>query len=294
MAAWATRTSVLHSPANTGPAYPLVPLVLTVHDLIPLESAPNAPETRVWMSRVRAAVRKARHIVTPSAYSKQQLVEHLVVPSEKITVNPWAPDGNARQITDADELNRVRRKYNLAPDESYVFGFGADDPRKNTGRILEAWAGMPPAVRDKHALLLVGIQEPSLSRFREQARARLCGARVLLHGFADEADLPALLSGSTALCYPSLREGFGLPILDAFVCETPVLTSDATSLPEVAGDAAVFVDPNQPTSIRDGLVRLLEDVGLRRELVARGRDRLQYYTWERCAECLARVLEQTA
>jgi alpha-1,3-rhamnosyl/mannosyltransferase len=269
-------------------------MVLTVHDLIPLEIAPAAPETRSWARRVGAAARKARRLITPSAYSKRQLVERLGLPAKKITVNPWAPDGNVRRVTEPYELDRVRRKYGLPPDESYVLGFGADDPRKNTGRILEAWASMPRALREKHSLLLVGIKEPALSRFRGQARTLFDRDRVLLHGFAAEADLPALLSGSTALCYPSLTEGFGLPILDAFVCETPVLTSDATSLPEVAGDAAVLVDPKQPTSIRDGLVRLLEDEGLRRELVARGRERLQHYTWERCAECLAGVLEQAA
>jgi glycosyltransferase involved in cell wall biosynthesis len=269
-------------------------MLLTVHDLIPLEMTPDSAKTSMWAKRVGAAARKARRLVTPSDYSKRQLIERLGVHGDKITVNPWAPDGKMHRVVDRDALQRVRQKYGLAPEGPYVFGFGAEDPRKNTANILEAWFGLPPSLQESCCLLLVGIQEPVLSRFREQVRARAGGGRVLLNGFADEADLPALLSGSAALCYPSLSEGFGLPILDAFVCETPVLTSDATSLPEVAGDAAVLVDPNQPASIRDGLVRLLEARQLCGELVARGRERLRNYTWERCAECLVQVLEQAA
>ena len=291
LAAWTAGASALHCPANTGPVHPLVPMVVTVHDLIPLEMNPDAPSTRSWLGRVTAAARKARHLVTPSEYSKRQLVARLDIPNEKITVNPWAPDGNLRRVTDAAGLKRVRQKYALPPDKPYVFGFGADDPRKNTLNILKAWQALPRAVQESHCLLLVGIQEPALSRFREQVRGRAVMDHVLLHGFADEADLPALLSGGAALCYPSLNEGFGLPILDAFACETPVLTSTTTSLPEVAGDAAVLVDPRQPGSIRDGLVRLLVDEGLRRELVASGRERLRFYTWERCSDCFAQVLE---
>jgi glycosyltransferase involved in cell wall biosynthesis len=293
-AAWTARCNVLHCPANTAPCHPLAPMVLTVHDLIPLETAPEAPETRLWERRVRTAVRKARHVLTPSAYSKRQLIGRLDVPQEKVTVNPWAPDSKLRRVTDAGELSRVRRKYGLSPNEPYVFGFGADDPRKNTRRQIEAWKALPSSLQNHYVLLLVGIQEPALSRFREQVNGEPKTGRILLHGFAHEDDLSALLSGSTALSYPSLSEGFGLPVLDAFACETAVLTSSTTSLPEVAGEAAVLVDPTDARSIRDGLMRLLGDEEFRGGLIARGRERLHSFTWEYCAERAAQVLEQVA
>src|SRR5581483_6679005 len=128
----------------------------------------------------------------------------------------------------------------------------------------EAYAGIVPALRKEHRLLLVGIQEQALLEFRAIADQFGVAGQVVLHGFADEADIPALLSGATVLCFPSRSEGFGLPILDAFVCRTAVLTSNRTSLPEVAGDAAILVDPDDVESIRDGLARMLSDQELGR------------------------------
>jgi glycosyltransferase involved in cell wall biosynthesis len=289
VAALTSGADVLHAPFNTGPRLPLAPMVLTLHDLIPLEISPDAPDTRRWLRRVRAAVRAARCVVTPSEYSKRQIVERLAVAPEKVTVNYWAPDRGTRRVADPDELDRVRRKYGLRPGERYAFGFGASDPRKNTCRLIEAYAGLPAGLSAEVRLLLVGIQEPSLTEFRALAGRLGVGDRAVLHGFADEADLPVLLSGSDALCYPSRSEGFGLPVLDAFACEAAVLAANRTSLPEVAGDAAVLVDPDEVDSIRDGLARLLSDNDLRRRLVANGRERLQLFSWERCADTIAQV-----
>ncbi len=294
LAAWTSGATVLHCPANTGPSRPLTPLVLTVHDLIPLEIAPNAPTSRLWMRRVSAAVRKARHIITPSNYSKRLLIEHFGVSSEKITVNPWAPDRKLCRLTDVNELNRVRRKYGLRSNEPYIFAFGAEDPRKNTRLLIEAYAGIVPALRKEHRLLLVGIQEQALLEFRAIADQFGVAGQVVLHGFADEADIPALLSGATVLCFPSRSEGFGLPILDAFVCRTAVLTSNRTSLPEVAGDAAILVNPDSKEAIGDGLETLLSDESLRQKLVARGSERVRQFSWERVAETVAGVFEQVA
>jgi glycosyltransferase involved in cell wall biosynthesis len=139
----------------------------------------------------------------------------------------------------------------------------------------------------------VGVQEAALARFRDKARS-LGVAEGSVRGFADEDDLPALLSGAALLCYPSLAEGFGLPILDAFVCKTAVLTSTTTSLPEVAGDAALLVDPTDTLTLRAGLERLLSSEEARNDLVARGWRRVKEFSWERCAECVALVLEKAA
>lgn len=112
--------------------------------------------------------------------------------------------------------------------------------------------------------------------------------------FAAEADIPALLSGATALCYPSLSEGFGLPVLDAFECGTPVITSSTTSLPEVTGDAGLLVDPTDVEAIRAAMHRLACEPALAEELRARGRERLKQYSWDRCAATAAGVLAAAA
>jgi alpha-1,3-rhamnosyl/mannosyltransferase len=290
-AAVACGATVVHAPANTGPRFPLRPLVVTVHDLIPLEIAPDAPETHVWLKKVRTAVGAARRVITPSEYSKGRVVEVLGVPAERITVNPWAPDRGTTRVEDGAELDRVRVKYGLRPGERYAFGFGASDPRKNTARLIQAYAGIPAAVRRECRLLLVGVQPPKLDEFRCLADKLGVSGDVLLHGFADEADVSALLTGSTALCFPSRSEGFGLPILDGFLCRTAVLCGNKTSLPEVAGDAAVLIDPDDVDSLRDGLHALLTDDGLRQRLIARGAERLAGYTWEKVADTAAGVFE---
>jgi glycosyltransferase involved in cell wall biosynthesis len=292
LAALTSRADVLHAPANTGPRFPLAPMVVTIHDLIPLEISPDSPASRLWLKRVRAAARAARRVVTPSEYSKRQIVEKVGVPPEKVTVNHWAADRNTRRVNDPDELGRVRRKYGLAARQRYVFGFGASDPRKNTRLLIEAYARLPRGLTREVRLLLIGIQGAALAEFRALAGQFGVGGRAALHDFADEADLPALLSGADVLCFPSRSDGFGLLILDAFQCETAVVTGNRTSLPEVAGDAAVLVDPDDVASIRDGLAQALSDEGLRRRLAARGRERLRLFTWERCADAIAQVFEE--
>jgi len=293
-AAAQARASVLHAPANMGPHLPIVPLVVTIHDLIPLDVVEHPEITRRWMNRVGRGARQARRILTPSAFTKGRLVQHFGVAAEKVIVNQWAPDSTCVRVEDPVAVERVRARYGLAPGQHYVFGFGASDPRKNTRRIIEAWAGLPGGVRDELGLLLVGLQEPALTESRALLSALVPGGGWSLMGFADEADLPALMTGATALCYPSLSEGFGLPILDAFACATPVITSCTTSLPEVAGDAAILVEPSSVEAIRQAMF----DVGTRPELAAslraRGAARLQLFSWDRCAETAAGVLVEAA
>ncbi len=291
-AAWVARADVLHCPANTGPAWSRVPVVLTVHDLIPLELAPDDPESVRWAGRVRLAAGRARHVLTGSEYSKGELVRVLGLAPDKITVTPWAPAAHVRRVTDPAELARVRREYGVAPGERYVFGFGAADPRKNTARLVRAFAGLPAGARDGVRLVLVGIQPGALSGFQKLAAEAGVSDRTTLSGFAAEDDLPALLSGAAVLGFPSVSEGFGLPLLDAFTCGAAVLTGDRSSLPEVAGDAAVLVDPTSDGAVRDGLHALLTDDRLRETLVARGLVRAREYTWERTAALVAGVFER--
>lgn len=292
LAARMARAQVLHCPSQRGPRYPLKPMVVTIHDVIPLEMSPESPQVSAWGRGVAASARKARHILTPSEYSRRQIIEWFGISPQKITVNYWAPDKHCRKVTDPVQLQRVRVQYGLRSEQPYVLAFGASDPRKNTQRILQAWAGLPASLRAEYGLLVVGIQEPALTAFRKQADDFGLQRGCFLHGFADENDIPALLSGATVLCYPSLSEGFGLPVLDAFVCDTAVMASNTTSLPEIAGDAAVLVNPHEVEAIQSGLQRLLLGKTLRMELISRGRGRLKHFTWEGCVDSAARVLAE--
>jgi glycosyltransferase involved in cell wall biosynthesis len=198
------------------------------------------------------------------------------------------------RVDDPSEIDRVRVRYGLSAGRPYVLAFGAADPRKNTRRILRAWAGLDLGVRERTGLLIVGLQGPILEELRAEARAIAPEGACVLAGFAEESDLPALMSGAEALCYPSLSEGFGLPVLDAFACGTPVLTSTTTSLPEVAGEAALLVDPMDTDAIREALRQMVTRPDVRETLRARGTERLELFSWERCAKTAASVLAEAA
>ena len=290
-ARWA-GVDVLHCPANRAPRWPIVPMVVTIHDLIPLDSDTGDKAASRWWRNVTRAAKNARRIITPSQFTRENIVNRLHVQSDKVVVNHWAPDRGCQRVTDADRLARIRSQYGLDAGRPYVFGFGAADPRKNTRGILMAWAKLPGAMRQAYQLLLVGIDETAMEPLRTQVQRLGIADSCVLAGFADEADLPVIVSGATAMCYPSLSEGFGLPILDAFVCRTAVLTSSTTSLPEVAGDAAVLVAPDDPAAIADGLMRLLDDEALRAHLVARGAERVETFTWPACGRRVSAVLEE--
>jgi glycosyltransferase involved in cell wall biosynthesis len=294
LAARAARADVLHCPANTAPQWPLVPMVVSIHDLIAIETAPDASGARVWRRRLAGAATRARGVLTPSHYSKQRIIRELRVPEPKITVNQWAPDESCRKVTDTAVLDRTRHKYGLAAGQEYVFAFGASDPRKNTERIILAWAGLEPNVRAGFPLLMVGLPSDAVTRYRDLARSSAPEGSWSINGFADEGDLPALLSAAAVLCYPSLNEGFGLPVLDAFVCETAVVTSDTTSLPEVAGDAAVLVDPRDVCAITAAIQSVVTRPGVRADLQRRGAERVRQFSWQRVARTAGDVFAACA
>jgi glycosyltransferase involved in cell wall biosynthesis len=294
IAARQVRASVLHCPANDAPWRPLTPTVLTIHDLIPLEIAPNSLETKRWVRRVRRSACVASKILTPSGYSRRAIMEHLAIPEHRITVNHWAPDRGCKRIESEPEISKIRIEYGVTEEFPYILAFGAADPRKNTKGILKAWELVDADIRAHARLIIIGLQPAALDRFQKMAAEMFPDGSCLLHGFAKEQDLTALISGATALCYPSLSEGFGLPILDAFICGTPVITSSTTSLPEVAGDAALLVDPEDPQDIARALKEMLTSPAVRDRLRIAGFARVAKFSWERCAATVAVVLESAA
>ncbi|OWK40447.1 glycosyltransferase family 4 protein [Fimbriiglobus ruber] len=293
LATGASRADVFHAPAGLAPRFPLAPLVTTIHDLIPLDTRPNDPDVQVWAGNVRRAARRARRILTVSQHARSRIVDLLGVDPAKISVVQWGTNFISEQ-SDSIDGNPIRERYGIPPAVDYVLHFGMADPRKNTARVLDAWAALPAAVREAALLVVVGLQGAARDQFTEAARRLGIVDRVRLHGYAPEEDVRGLLAGATVLCYPTLYEGFGLPVLDGFAAGVPVLTGNLTSLPEVAGDAALVVDPTDTAAITAGLARLLTDADLRAVLVERGRRRVRAFTWAAAADEIAAVFEAAA
>ncbi len=180
----------------------------------------------------------------------------------------------------AEEVEAVKRRHGIA--SSYVLTFVTSHPRKNAARVVAAWTALPDWVHREYQLVVVGIRGVTPSD----------DARVRYLVDVPEDDMPALTTGAAAMCYLSLSEGFGLPVLEAFSCGTPVIASSTSSLPEIAGDAAVLADPASPPAIQDAIVRVLSSADLRGELRERGLARATLFDWRDCAEAYAQIFEE--
>jgi len=290
LAAWREGADVLHCPANTCPEWMPVSTVVTIHDLIPLDMPGERPahEIKRFEQSVRAACSRAARIITPSNYTAERLVREFNASRDNITVNPWPADSSVARVA-AEQWDAVLARHGVA--RPFMLHFGAADPRKNTLGLIEAWAELAPELRKNWKLLIVGLNELALDQFSAFAAMRNVAGSIVFRGFADEADVPTLLSAAGALAFPSLSEGYGLPILDAWATQTAVLTSNVTSLPEVAGDAALLVDPSRPAAVADGLTRLMTNQTLREDLIHRGVKRRAPLTWSAAAERFATAIE---
>jgi glycosyltransferase involved in cell wall biosynthesis len=293
LAAWRDGADLLHCPANLCPMWMPVPTLVTIHDLIPLDMPSGRPggELRQFEQSVKTACRRASGIVTPSSYTRDRLINEFAGDPDHITVNHWAPDRSVRLVEDA-ERSPVLMRYGI--DKPFALHFGAPAPRKNTRRVIESWAMIGSKARQCYQLLIVGLDGDSLAKAQQRVNNLGIADSVRLRGFADEADLPTLLSAARVLLYPSLSEGFGLPILDAWQTGTAVLTSNTTSLPEVAGDGAVLVDPTDPRQIATRTLRLMRDAVLRHHMNTISATLVQAFTWPATAERFIHAVERAA
>ena len=261
--------------------------VVTIHDLGYLRfPAAHTPAHRLYL-RVSTlwSARAASHLIAVSAATRDDLVRHAHVRPEKISVVHHGLSSRFRPVEDQAAIAQVRSRYRI--DGEYFLYVGTVQPRKNLVRLIEAFAQDGSPIPQ----LVIAGKKGWLAEPIERRAAELgIAGRVRFAGDVADADLPALLGGALAFVFPSLYEGFGMPVLEAMACGAPVLTSTTSSLPEVAGDAALLVDPEDTAAIAAGLVRLATDPALRAELRARGLAQAARFTWDRCAVETLQVL----
>ncbi|MCZ6654630.1 MAG: glycosyltransferase family 1 protein, partial [Planctomycetota bacterium] len=259
---------LLHCPANSCPRFRATRVVSTIHDLIPLKLSDPAMngEAQRFRNRVRRCLARSERVIAVSESTKQDLISDLGGDPDRIDVITWAADSACTPVRDEAELARIRARYNITG--RYLLAFSGRSRRKNAEGMIRGFARLPAEVRRAVQFVLIGV-EPIAQRggLTELIGELKIAGNCAVFGFAPEEDIAPLLSGADALAFCSLYEGFGLPILDAFRCETAVLTSKVSSMPEVAGEAAVYCDPSDCGSIAEGMTRLLRDADLRDLLV---------------------------
>ena len=280
---WAEDVALLHSPVNVQPLFLPCKGVVTVTDLSFMvfpESFRNSQ--RLYQSLfTRLSVRRASHVIAISASTAQDLTRFFGVPAERITVTFPGVDAAYQPVQDGSRLASFRRLRDLP--EKFILFVGTFEPRKNLLTLLQAYAKFRRQTKRDYKLVLGGgmgwLYQPVFAAVEE---LELQGD-VIFPGFIPEDELPLWYNAADVFVYPSLYEGFGLPPLEAMACGTPVIVSDVSSLPEVVGDAALLVDPHKPDEWAAALSLLCRDVDLRTDLVSRGLERAQEFSWTRMA-----------
>jgi glycosyltransferase involved in cell wall biosynthesis len=279
-AALRKRLDVLHSLANGGPPVtPRVSRVITLLDLIWLHQqeawdSPRAIRNLAFFSRISAST--AHRVITISNAARDDLVAHFDIPSEQVDVTPLG----VRVPDRVQPVPHLRVRLELG-EEPLVLCVAQKRPYKNLRALIQAIADLAdqPAT-----LVLPGASTPHEAELRALADELKIASRVRFLDWVSEADLEGLYREATCFVLPSLIEGFGLPVLEAMARDLPVACSSRPSLPEVVGDAALLFDPEDQAAVSAAVRRLLTDDALRSDLVARGRERVRLFTWERTAE----------
>lgn len=285
---------LLFVPAHVLPLWSPRRSVVTIHDLGYLhfpEAHPSAQRLYLRVSTLWNA-RRASHVLAVSEATKRDIVVHCGVRPDKISVVYLGVGERFRPASDPERLGVVMDRYGIA--QPYLLYVGTIQPRKNLLRLIEAWSRFLAGRSESSPMLVIAGKQGWLTEAINRRVGELqVSDHVRFTGYIADEDLPALIGGALGYLLPSLYEGFGLPLLEAQACGTPVLTSRVSSLPEVAGDAAVYVDPLDVASIAAGIARLVDDDALRADLRRRGLERVPAWSWERTARETLAILERT-
>jgi len=267
--------------------------VLTVCDLVFREH----PETVKFLTKIslnlhfRRSVNRADLIITVSDFTKKQLLSYYPeLCNKRIEKVLIGVDTNFYKKQETDVVNKILSKYNI--DGDYILYLGTIEPRKNLVRLIEAYAGVIKTDKDAPLLVIAGMKGWLYGNIFKTVKQLGMEKNVVFTEYIPDSDKPALLSGAKMFCFPSLYEGFGMPPLEAMACGTPVLTSNTSSLPEICGDAAFYIDPFSVSEIEHGIRTLCHDEELRTELIKKGRERVKLFAWDVIAEQLYGLYEE--
>ncbi|NPV70661.1 MAG: glycosyltransferase family 4 protein [Firmicutes bacterium] len=288
-AAWWLRFDLLHMPAFAVPPFVPCPVVVTVHDLAYLTHPEWCREETVsYLSRrVPRALRKASAVITPSAFVRDEVVRCFGVPTERIhpILHGVSP---AFRVLPKEEVTDTRQEMGLP--ERFLLYVGTIEPRKNLLGLIQAF-GQAVAQGLDHSLVIAGAKGWKCTDIYALPRQLGLEHRVLFPGYVPGNLLPALYNAATIFVYPSLYEGFGLPVLEAMACGTPVVASNVSSLPEVVGEAGILVNPLDKDELASAILVLASNEGMRQDLSRKGLEWAAQFSWERTAQETVRVYE---
>jgi glycosyltransferase involved in cell wall biosynthesis len=293
---------ILHCTSNTAPVNCGIPLVVTLHDIIYMESSyarilkgsgtayqkfGNAYRKLV----VPRVIKKSRKIITVSHFEKNRIGEFFCMKGDnRLTAVYNGVSEHFKPITNKAELLRVKSKYCL-PDH-YFFFLGNTDPKKNTKNTLKAFSDFIKQTGKDYKLVMLDYDRSELGKLLEDIEDESLINRIILTGYVINTDLPSIYCQSDVFLYPSLRESFGIPMLEAMACGVPVITSNTSSMPEVAGTAAFIIDPFKPEEITAALIKILNDKILNADLISKGYEQAVKFSWKAMAQSVLEIYSE--
>jgi len=271
-----------------------IPFVVTVHDLAIIKEPETYKYSRVvyWRRLFQHAIQKSSYVVAISQTTRNDLIELMDVSPEKIKVVYNGVSAQFKPVENTNILMRVAKKYCLP--EKFLLFVGLFSPRKNIAGILRAFSILKNEYQIPHRLVMVGEKGWRYRADLELVQSFGLEKQVFFPGFVEDEDLPAVYNLADVFVFPSLYEGFGLPVLEAMACGIPVVTSNISALPEVVGKAGILVNPHEPEEIATGIHRLISNKKLSSELAKAGLKRSRHFLWENAARELLKVFREIA
>lgn len=287
------QIDLLHCTANTAPLSLSVPLILTLHDIIYLENVDfkgTAYQNLGNLYRkyiVPKIVKKAELILTVSEFERKNIMEHLQLPESKVQVLYNGVSQQFHNEYTSHQVGEFRAAHHLP--ENYILFLGNTAPKKNTPNVIRAFVEYCLTEKDAISLVLLDYKKELVEKQLEKLKQPQVIKKIIFPGYIQHHQIPLMYNAASIFLYPSLRESFGLPILEAMACGVPVITSTTSSMPEIAGDAAELVDPFNHLPIANAMKKLLHDDFIREEYIKKGLQRVKNFTWKASAEKLLEI-----
>lgn len=284
------KCDLLHCTSNTAPIWCKVPLITIIHDIIYLESISILKKGGTLYQKfgnmyrrlvVPIVARKSKIITTVSEFECNRMRNFMGLGDNLVAVYNGVGE-HFKKITDIKTLEAAKQKYKL-PD-NFMFFLGNTDPKKNTPNVLKAFADFNAKSDLKYKLVMLDYDSTALMQVLNDIGHPELKQDIVMTGYVPNAEMPAIINQCKVFLYPSLRESFGIPILEGMACGVPVITSNTSSMPEIAGDAAVIVDPSKPAEITAAIEKIISDREYREMLCKKGIERAKMFSWKVMAE----------
>ena len=287
------KPEIVHCTSNTAPLFCPARLILTLHDIIFLEKRVHNNKSMYqnmgWYYRrfvVPRILKKCKQIITVSQFECHRIRETLHLPEEQIIA---IHNGFSKRFHPLESVYDTTKKY--IPAKEYLFFLGNTDPKKNTPRTLKAYSVYVQQSTHPLPLLIADLKEEVIHQILKQEGIENIKNMLYSPGYITHSDLPAIYNGARTFLYTSLRESFGIPLLEAMACGTPVITSNTSAIPEIAGEGVILVNPLDVNAIAKELLRLETDVPYRNQQIAYGLERSKLFSWQHTAEQLLKIYE---